>query len=349
MSTVIRGNFVHNLFLSKQGFKGDESIGDVVRAAMYRRSFPDVKPPEQMSFEVKVQSIVQNDEIDLDELSPVEFLTSDEESVDNDNLIEILYEMDFLGDTENETKHTKRESDGGPNENPKRRKRESSKFETEENRNAELKEEINSMNEAERKGIAALFTSIKEIRRAAESSKVETEENRNAELKEEINSMNEVERKGIAALFRSIKEMRRAAKLNLAALTRLKELITKYPSLEFLYKILKPVSEIMPDTPINTITPILEVAGLDITSGGNKYKTESVVKIVPKRFLKGGKIYHRCSLEGCTFERVSWGAVNTHIVKDHIHKSYVCEFCEKVLSSMDGLRRHIKAQHKSDK
>ena len=305
MSTVIRGNFVHNLFLSKQGFKGDESIGDVVRAAMYSRSFPDVKPPEQMAFEVKVQSIVQNDEIDLDELSPVEFLTSDEESVDNDNLIEILYEMDFLGDTENETKHTKRESDEGPNENPKRRKRESSKF--------------------------------------------ETEENRNAELKEEINSMNEVERKGIAAFFRSIKEMRRAAKLNLAALTRLKELITKYPSLEFLYKILKPVSEIMPDTPINTITPILEIAGLQVTSGGNKYKTESVVKITPKQFLKGGKIYHRCSLEGCTFERVSWGAVNTHIVKDHIHKSYVCEFCEKVLSSMDGLRRHIKAQHKSDK
>ena len=305
VSIVIRGNFVHNLFLSKQGFKGDESIGDVVRAAMYSRSFPDVKPPEQMAFEVKVQSIVQNDEIDLDELSPVEFLTSDEESVDNDNLIEILYEMDFLGDTENETKHTKRESDGGPNENPKRRKRESSKF--------------------------------------------ETEENRNAELKEEINSMNEVERKGIATFFRSIKEMRRAAKLNLAALTRLKELITKYPSLEFLYKILKPVSEIMPDTPINTITPILKIAGLEVTSGGNKYKTESVVKITPKRFLKGGKIYHHCSLEGCTFERVSWGAVNTHIVKDHIHKSYVCEFCEKVLSSMDGLRRHIKAQHKSDK
>lgn len=143
--------------------------------------------------------------------------------------------------------------------------------------------------------------------------------------------------------------MRRAAKLNLAALTRLKELTTKYPSLEFMYKILKPVSEIMPDNPINTITPILEIVGVKPTSGGNKYNTESVVKITPKRFLKGGKIYHRCSLAGCTFERVSWGAVNTHIVKDHIHKSYVCDFCEKVLSSMDGLRRHKQNHHKSDK
>ena len=349
MSSVIRGNFVHNLFLSKQGFKGDECIGDVVRAAMYSKSFPDIKSPEQMAFEVKVQNIVQNAEIDLDELSPVEFLTSDEESVDNENMIEILDEMDFLGDTENETKHAKREYDGGPNENPKRRKRESSKAEREENRNAELKEEINSMNEVERKGIAALLTSIKEIRRAAESSTVERKENRNAELKEEINSMNEAERKGIAAFFRSLKEMRRAAKLNLAALTRLKELTTKYPSLEFMYKILKPVSEIMPDNPINTITPILEIVGVKPTSGGNKYNTESVVKITPKQFLKGGKIYHRCSLAGCTFERVSWGAVNTHIVKDHIHKSYVCDFCEKVLSSMDGLRRHKQNHHKLDK
>ena len=108
------------------------------------------------------------------------------------------------------------------------------------------------------------------------------DKNRNGEVKEKINAMDEVDRKAIGALFRSIKEMRRAAKLNLAALTRLKELVIKYPSLEFIYKVLKPVSEIMPDTPINMIQPILEIVGLKPTCGGNKYNMESVVKIIPK-------------------------------------------------------------------
>ena len=71
---------------------------------MYRKSFPDVKSPKQMGFEAKVRSIVQDDEIDLDQLSPIEFLTSEEDSVDNENLMEILKEMDFLGDTEKEMK-----------------------------------------------------------------------------------------------------------------------------------------------------------------------------------------------------------------------------------------------------
>ena len=91
---------------------------------MYSKSFLDVKSPKQMGFEAKVESIVQDDEIDLDQLSPVEFLTSDEDSVDNDNLIEILGEMNFLGDTEKEMKGAKRAFDGGQNENQKKRQRE---------------------------------------------------------------------------------------------------------------------------------------------------------------------------------------------------------------------------------
>ena len=286
---------------------------------MYSKSFPGVKSPEQMGFEVKIESIVQDDEIDLDQLSPVEFLTSDEDSVDNDNLIEILEEMDFLGDTEKEMKGAKRAFDGGRNENKKKRQRET-------------------------------YIDVRDTTNTNRDEKdIANDKNRNGEVKEKINAMNEVKRKAIGALFRSIKEMRRAAKLNLAALTRLKELVIKYPSLEFIYKVLKPVSEIMPDTPINTIQPILEIVRLNPTSGGNKYNMESVVKIIPKRSIKCGKIYHRCLLEGCTFERVSWGAVNTHIMKDHVHKAYVCHLCEKVLTSMDSLRHHIKTQHMSDK
>ena len=235
-----------------------------------------------MGFERKVQSIVQDDEIDLDQLSPIEFLTSDKDSVDNENLIEILEEMDFLGDTEKEMKGAKRAFDGGQNENEKKRKKET-------------------------------YMDVRDTSDTNRDQKdIGNDKNRNGEVKEKINAMDEVDRKAIGVLFRSIKEMRRAAKLNLAALTRLKELVIKYPSLEFIYKVLKPVSEIMPDTPINTIQPILEIVRLKPTSGGNKYNMESVVKIIPKRFVKGSKIYHHCSLEGCTFERVSWGAVNTH-------------------------------------
>ena len=91
---------------------------------MYSKSFPDVKSPEQMGFEAKVQSIVQDDEIDLDQLSPVKFLTSDEDSVDNENLVEILEEMDFLGDTEKEMKGVKRAFDRGPHGNQNKRQRE---------------------------------------------------------------------------------------------------------------------------------------------------------------------------------------------------------------------------------
>ena len=274
-----------------------------------------------MGFEAKVQSIVQDDEIDLDQLSPIEFLTSDKDSVDNENLVEILEEMDFVGDTEKEMKGVKRAFDGGPHGNQNKRQRET-------------------------------YIDVRDTSDTNRDEKnIANHKKRNAEMNDKINSMDEVERKAIGALFRSIKEMRRAAKFNLFnlyLLTRLKELVIKYPSLEFIYKVLKPVSEIMPDTPINMIQPILEIVGLKPTSGGNKYNMESVVKIIPKRFVKGGKIYHRCLLEGCTFERVSWGAVNTHIMKDHVHKAYVCHLCEKVLTSMDGLRHHIRTQHKLD-
>ena len=66
---------------------------------MFSKEFPEVKSPEQLAFEMKVQSIVDDDEIDLDDLSLIEFVTSDEDSVDNENFPEILPELYFLGDT----------------------------------------------------------------------------------------------------------------------------------------------------------------------------------------------------------------------------------------------------------
>ena len=160
----------------------------------------------------------------------------------------------------------------------------------------------------------------------------------------EIGEMDEIDRKVVGVFFLSLKDMRKAAKLNLRALTWLQELVRKYPCLDFLYKIMKPISEIMPDNPINTVTLILQMVGVKATTGGQKYETENVVKVVPKRLLVDGKIKHKCS--ACDFERASWGAMNTHIMKEHVRESYVCSKCSKILTSMDGLRRHIRNQHR---
>ena len=111
----------------------------------------------------------------------------------------------------------------------------------------------------------------------------------------------------------------------------------------FIYKVMKPISEIMPENPINTLMPILQIAGLKAATGSQKYETENVLKIIPKRIIVDGHIKHRCS--GCEFERALSGAVNTHILKDHIGQSYVCQYCNKILMSMDGLHRHVKNQH----
>ena len=127
------------------------------------------------------------------------------------------------------------------------------------------------------------------------------------------------------------------------ALTRLEELGKQYLALAFIYKVMKPISEIMPENPINTLMPILQIPGLKAATGGQKYETENVLKIIPKCVIVDGRIKHRCS--GCEFERASWGAVNMHILKDHVGQSYVCQYCNKILTSMDGLHCHVKNQH----
>ena len=108
---------------------------------------------------------------------------------------------------------------------------------------------------------------------------------------------------------------------------------------------MKPIPEIMPENPINTVTPILQMVGVTAATGGQKYDTENVLKVVPKWLVVDSKIKHKCS--ACEFERASWGAVNTHIMKEHIGQSYVCSKCSKILTSMDGLRRHMRNQHQN--
>ena len=77
-----------------------------------------------------------------------------------------------------------------------------------------------------------------------------------------------------------------------------------------------------------------------------KYKTKAVKKITPKRFVDDrGKLGYKCGAPGCLKISVSWGKMNTHIMQKHLGQSYVCPDCNKVLSSMDGLRCHTKTFH----
>ena len=52
-----------------KGYKGDTTIGDIVRAALFSSAFPDIKPPEQLTFEVKAKHMISDEyeEEDLDE------------------------------------------------------------------------------------------------------------------------------------------------------------------------------------------------------------------------------------------------------------------------------------------
>ena len=178
----------------------------------------------------------------------------------------------------------------------------------------------------------------------AEASKAK-EGNEKNRIPKEISEMDEIDRKAVGAFFLSLKEMQRVAKLNLRALTRLQELVRNDPCLDFLYKIMKPISEIMPENPNNSVTPILQMVGVTVATGGQKYNSENMLKVVPKYLVVDGKIKPKCS--ACEFERASWGVVNTHIMKEHVGQSYVCSKCSKILMSMDGLRHHMRNQHQN--
>ena len=94
--------------------------------------------------------------------------------------------------------------------------------------------------------------------------------------------MTGTDRKAIGSLYLSLKEMRKGVKLTLKGLMWIQELIEKYLSVDFLYKILKPVSEIMLQNPLNAIPLIFMMSGVNYRSRGSKYKTKAVKKLPQK-------------------------------------------------------------------
>ena len=218
-----------------------------MRAAMFSKSFPDVKSPEQIAFESKVEELIIGEEIDLDNMSAADYLKSDEDEQDEETMFKILEEMDFLGSETKKRKMTESEEQNVENRKKK-------KTETE----------------------------------ASEINQDEVDATKKQNISKEIMGMDEVDRKAVGAFFVSLKEMRKAAKLNLHALTQLQELARKYPCLDFIYKTMKPISEIMPENPIHSIAPILQMSGVRAATGGQKYETDNVIKIVPKRIVVDG-------------------------------------------------------------
>ena len=77
-------------------------------------------------------------------------------------------------------------------------------------------------------------------------------------MKENIGQMNNDDKDAVAAIFTSVKEMRKAALLNYKALTRVRNVMMKYPPLDFLYKVMKPIGEIMPQDQINHRISIID-------------------------------------------------------------------------------------------
>ena len=92
----------------------------------------------------------------------------------------------------------------------------------------------------------------KELRKEAEKWKLDIQK-----MKENIGQMNKEDKDAVAVVFTSVKEMRRAAQLNYKALTRVYDVMMRYPPLDFLYKVMKAMREIMPQDQINTGTPLL--------------------------------------------------------------------------------------------
>ena len=166
-------------------------------------------------------------------------------------------------------------------------------------------------------------------------------------MKKEISQMKKNDKEAIGALFRSVKEMRKASALNYIALTRMRDLMMKYPPLDFLYKVVKPMGEIMPQDPINTQDPLLRANHLEGSSTHDKIPTKQIekMKCIPKRYYKKGVLHYYCNYPDCKFTRRSWGAVDTHIMITHLKSKYVCTDCKKEMGSSDGYRRHMQKFH----
>ena len=203
-----------------------------------------MKSPEQMHFEQTIEEIINGEEIDLDELSPAEFVSDGEDESDDKTFLEVAAELGILA-----TGLGKRKSDDSGKHSMKKCRSDDKSEEIKERETTCPKEKVNT-----------------------EERKEKINNSKKDRYLDKIGEMTDTDRKAIGSLYLNLKEMRKGAKLTLKGLTWIQELIEKYPSVDFLYKILRPVSKIMPQNPLNAIPLIFMMSGVDYRSGGQNTK-----------------------------------------------------------------------------
>ena len=117
----------------------------------------------------------------------------------------------------------------------------------------------------------------KQSRKEAEKGELDIQK-----MKENMGQMNKEDKDAVAAIFTSVKEMRRGVQLNFKALTRVRNVMMKYPPLDFLYKVMKLIGEIMPQDQINTGIPLLMMTPVE----GSKTQQKNKIKRIPKKVHK---------------------------------------------------------------
>ena len=211
-----------NIYISIQGFCGDEKIGDVVRCAMFSNAFPSVKSPQELAFKVEMESVIKEGDVNTDELSDAEFIMDGESEEDDAEMIDVVEQLGLLEDI------------------------------TERKKSAMVRD----VNE-------------KESRKEAEKGELDIQK-----MKENMGQMNKEDKDAVAAIFTSVKEMRRVAQLKYKTLTRARNVMMRYPSLDFLYKVMKLIGEIMPQDQINTGIPLLMMTPME----GGKTQEKNKIK-----------------------------------------------------------------------
>ena len=148
-----------NIYISIQGFHGDEKIGNVVRCAMFSNAFPSVKYPQELAFEVEMESVIKEGEVNIDELSAAEFVMDGESDKDDTEMIDVVEQLGLLEDI---TEWNKSVTVRDANEKESRKEAEKGKLDIQ-----KMKENMGQMNKEDKDVVAAIFTSVKEMRRAA--------------------------------------------------------------------------------------------------------------------------------------------------------------------------------------
>ena len=91
-------------------------MGDIARAALFSLAFPDIEPPEQLTFEVKAKHMISDEyEEDLDELDPKEF-KSDDSDEDEGDVYEVADQLGILGNVQ----EAKMQAEPGETAEPKK-------------------------------------------------------------------------------------------------------------------------------------------------------------------------------------------------------------------------------------